>query len=185
MEDISVLQKSQTYTDRFVRNNITIADFLPGRIESEQLTKCQITEGDENFLTYLDWHGLANEKKMIVLSSKLHYYYDYEDFTGVTTVINLKKLNFIKNLKGFIYNVHNMLPPNTNFVGCFFNRNSKNGFGSTSKMYRRFINFLDSKVEIKLDSHSVSNLFISAGFRIIDMTEIDGLTYFRVQNLKN
>jgi hypothetical protein len=183
MEDISVLQKPGTITGRRVRNDFKVRNDYPESKKTDQLSRDNITEGDENLLTYLDWHGLANEPGMIVLSSKSHYYYDYEDFTDITTLVNLKKLNLIKSLKGFLVNVCNMLPPNTNFIGCFYDRHSKNGINHVSKMYKKLINFLDSKVEFDLDKQAVSRLFKTSGFRIIDMTEIDGLTYFRAQNM--
>jgi hypothetical protein len=49
-------------------------------------------------------------------------------------------------------------------------------------MSKRRINYLDSKIEIETDKIDVSRLLESHGFKVIDMTEINGLTYFRSQN---
>ena len=40
-------------------------------------------EGDENFFHYLNWLGLSNEPNLLVLSSRHHFYYDYDDLKGV------------------------------------------------------------------------------------------------------
>jgi uncharacterized protein Smg (DUF494 family) len=49
-------------------------------------------------------------------------------------------------------------------------------------MYKKFINFLDSRTEIEIDKKDISRLLESHGFKVIDMTEINGLTYFLTQN---
>jgi hypothetical protein len=51
-------------------------------------------------------------------------------------------------------------------------------------MYKKLINFLDSRIDIEIDSKGISRLLESHGFKIIDMTEINGLTYFRTQNYR-
>ncbi len=50
------------------------------------------------------------------------------------------------------------------------------------RLYKRFINFLDAKIDTEVDSSDISRLLESHGFKVIDMTEINGLTYFRSQN---
>jgi hypothetical protein len=50
------------------------------------------------------------------------------------------------------------------------------------RLSRKFLNFLDSRFDIDIDSNDFSRLLESHGFKIIDMTEINGLTYFRTQN---
>jgi hypothetical protein len=51
-------------------------------------------------------------------------------------------------------------------------------------MYKKFINFLDSRIDIEIDSKDISKLLESHGFKIMDMTEINGMTYFRTQNYR-
>jgi hypothetical protein len=182
MEDISVLQKSDIITDKKVGGSFNRPDPTPVSNIFNPVIENLIAEGGENFFNYLDWHGLANEPNMLVLSSKLHYYYSYEDFKGVTTLINLKRLNLIKPLDGFLKNIYNILPPKTNFIGCFSDRKTQSGIGIASRLYRKFINFLDSRTDIDLDKKDILRLFKSHGFKIIDMTEINGLTYFRTLN---
>jgi hypothetical protein len=52
----------------------------------------------------------------------------------------------------------------------------------TSRFYKRFLNFLDSRIDVEIDRKDFSMQLESHGFKIIDMTEINGLTYFRTQN---
>jgi hypothetical protein len=149
---------------------------------SNQSNDKLITEGDENFFKYLDWQGLANEPNLLVLPSRLHYYYDYEELKEVTTLINMKKLNLIKHLDDFFQTICNVLSPKTNFIGCFTDRKNQKDNSVTSRFYKRFINFLDSKTDVEIDKKDISKLLESHGFEIIDMREINGLTYFRSQN---
>lgn len=138
-------------------------------------------EVDENFMNYLSWHGLANEDKLLILSSKFHYYYDYDELKEVTTLISLKKLNLVKHLDDFLQNLYTGLAPKANFVGCFSDKKSEKS--ATTRLYKRIINFLDAKIDAEIDTKDISKRFESHGFKVVDMTEINGLTYFRTQNL--
>jgi hypothetical protein len=184
MEDISVIQRRGINARRTVRKNISTPKLVPEKIKNTQDLDKHVTEGDENFLDYLQWNGLANESNMLVLSSKFHYYYDHEELKEVTTLINLKKLNLIKHLDDFLHTIGAGLSPKTNFIGCFSDRKSQKGISISSRMYKKFINFLDSRIDIEIDSKDMSRMLESHGFKIIDMTEINGLTYFRTQNYR-
>ena len=143
-------------------------------------------EGDENFFHYLNWLGLSNEPNLLVLSSRHHYYYDYDDLKGVRVLVNLKSLNVIRHLDSFLHVVFRMLPPRASFIGCF-TENKRSGarglslHGNTS-IFNRFINFLDSRIERYLDRDDVKKILESHGFSIVDMTEIDGKVYFISRN---
>lgn len=141
-----------------------------------------LSGNDDPFSGYLNWHGLANEPDMLILSSDKHYYYDYDDLKGVKTLINQKKLNHIKQLNDFLYNVHSALSPKTNFIGCFSDRSAQKGVSLTSRMFKKIIDFLDSRIEFEFDKKDISRLLEAHGFKIIDMTEINGVTYFLTQN---
>jgi hypothetical protein len=183
MEDISVLKRPVTNTDRKVRKNISIKKNSPEAIKNNLVANKLIGEVDENFINYLNWNGLANEDNLLVLSSKMHYYYDYEELKEVTTLINLKKLNLINHLDDFLHTLCSGLSPKANFIGCFSDRKNQKGVSVTSRLYKKVINFLDSKIDVDIDRKDFSRLLESHGFKIIDMTEINGLTYFRTQNL--
>jgi hypothetical protein len=184
MEDISVLQSPGTKTDKRVRINSNRTKISPEPRKRNLVTDKLASEVDENFLNYLRWNGLANEDKLLVLSSTLHYYYDYEELKEVTTIINLKKLNLVKHLDDLLYTLYNGLSPKTNFIGCFADKKTQKGVSTTSRLYKKFINFLDAKIDVEIDSRDFSRLLESHGFKVIDMTEINGLTYFRTQNFR-
>ena len=160
----------------FLRNNLsqTNPGFNPAIVD-------MISEGDENFLYYLQGQGLADDTNLLVLSSKRHYYYDSEELKDVTTLINLKKLNLIKHLDEFLNTLCYGLSPKTNFIGCFTDRKSQKGHGMTSRIYNKIVNFLDSRTEIEIDGKEISKLLESVGFKVKNMTEINGLTYFLSQ----
>lgn len=183
MEDISILLNSGTVTDTKTRTNFTRTKNPPESTVTYPVIDNLFTEGGDNFFLYLNWLGLADDPNLMVLSSSHHYYYDYDDFKGVSTLINLKKLNLIRNLDSFFYTVYHVLSPKTNFIGCFSDRKTEKENGSSKRMYKKIINFLDSRIDIDIDKENVSGLLESNGFKIIDMTEINGLTYFRTQNI--
>lgn len=141
-----------------------------------------IAEGGENFFYYLNRINLSKESELLVLSSDHHYYYDESELKRVKTLINLKKLNYINHLDKFLHTIVSILPPNTNFIGCFSDdfELMENGvsFFKPSRLLNRFLNFLDSKPDHILNRKEVADLLKEEGFSIIDMTEMDGLTYF-------
>jgi hypothetical protein len=184
MENISVLNKRATYTNRRVRTDVVRKKHSPVTSKINQTSPKLASEVDDNFLSYLKCHGLANEDNLLVLSSNLHYYYDYEELKEVTTLINLKKLNLVKHLDDFLHTLYDGLSPKTNFIGCFADNKSGKAVSLTSRLYKRFLNFLDSKIDVDIDSKEFSRLLESHGFKVIDMTEINGLTYFRSQNYR-
>jgi hypothetical protein len=182
MEDVTVLKRSRTSTDKKVRTNVKMTKNMSEEHEKNLVPDRLSSEVDENFLNYLNWNGLTNEDNLLVLSSKLHYYYDYEELKHVTTLINLKKLNLVGHLDDFLNSLYDGLSPKANFVGCFADRKSQKGISVTSRLYKRFLNFLDAKIDVEIDGSDFSKKLESYGFKIIDMTEINGLTYFRTQN---
>jgi hypothetical protein len=161
-----------------------------------------ITEGGQNFYSYVEWLGLANQANLIVLSSEHHYYYDSEEMRSVSTIINLKELNQIKNIKEFLDSFLNNLPQRSNFIGCFTdnekingyelryrssgdNRRSKDsiehGIISSFPFVNMLYSLLDSRVYNYMSKSKISQMIGGYGFKIIDMTEVSGLTYFHAQ----
>jgi hypothetical protein len=183
MENIAVIKRSGNKTDNRVRTNLKVEKHASKKTRTSPAIDDLIAEGGENFFHYLKRLGLDEGQNMMVLPSSHHYYYDYSELEGVTTLVNMKKLNMIKHLDSFLQTVSNGLSPKTNFIGCFSDINNQKDNSLTSRIYKRFINFLDSKTDLEIDKNDVSRLFESRGYKVIDMTEINGLTYFRTQNL--
>jgi hypothetical protein len=147
-----------------------------------------IAEDGENFFRYLKTLGLSRENNLVVLSSKYHYYYDENEMKSVKTLINLRKLNMIKYLDEFLFTLVQILPPDTKFLGCFSDckapEMTKVSFLHPIKLLRRTINILDSNGERTMNKTSVSEILESYGFKIVNMTEMEGLTYFCAQNVR-
>jgi hypothetical protein len=143
-----------------------------------------IAEGGESFLNYINTLGLSDEQNLLVLPAKSHYYYDDSELKSVTTLINVKKLNLIKHLDSFLQNVCLVMSPKTNFIGCFCEKGQQGKSGLVSRMYKGFINILDSRTDNEIDRKNFTRMLESYGFQVIDMTMIDGLTYFRTQSNK-
>ena len=163
------------------------------------------TEGGEGFYNYVDSLGFSNDSNLIVLSSKHHYYYDSEEINKAKTVVNLKELNRIKEIKELLHSHLHFLPQKCNFVGCFVNNKKNERFtfkkSATSKekvmnsddielgivSQFPFINMLyslmDSKTNNYLSEESVSSMLGVHGFKVIDMKEVNGLTFFHSQKV--
>ena len=144
-----------------------------------------IAEGGENFLNYLNRQGLVNDPNTLVLSSNHHYYYDDSELLGVTTLVNMKKLNMISHLDGFLNTLCTVMAPETNFIGCFSDSDNQKDNGFYNRLYKGLINFLDSKTDNDIDRKAVSRILETQGYKIMDMTVINGLTYFRSQYIGN
>jgi hypothetical protein len=183
MENISTLNVTGVISEKSIMRNSGRAIKVQEKTVTNPVMNDLIAEGGENFFNYLEWHGLTDEDNMLVLSSRHHYYYDPNELQEVTTLINVKKLNLIKHLDTFLHSIVHVLSPESNFIGCFSDWKTQKGTGITSRMYKGFINFIDSKIDVDYDKKDVSKLLESHGFKVVDMTEINGLTYFRAQNL--
>lgn len=162
------------------------------------------SEGNESFRNYIEWLGLSKDPKLVVLSSVHHYYYDAEEMKNIKTVVNLKEMNQIKDINGFIHSMFLILPSRCHLLGCysdsrkqslfsFRGRNSvrdsdkqseevKNGIVSRIPILNTIFTFLDAKTNNYLSANHVTILLENNGFKVLDMTELDGLTYFCAQS---
>jgi hypothetical protein len=182
MENVSVLNYPNILNDSFYLTNFNRETTARKKTGFSPTIVKVIAEGGENFFLYLKRLGFATENNLLALSSVHHYYYDENELKNVGTLVNLKKLNHIKNLDDFLQTILHMLPQEANFIGCFSNDISKKQNGlltyKPSRLLSRFINFIDSRTDHFLDKSRVSEALEKNGHKIIDMTEIDGITYF-------
>jgi len=194
-----------------VVNNQQIKAFTNLNKESDDLEdgtsvyKILSTEGCETFSDYIKELGLANDPNLVVLSSLHHYYYDAEEMKNVRTVMSLKILNEVKEVKSFLRSIFNIIPPNSNFIGCFIDNTKVNGYELRNKSSSSqnnisivnlengivsqipFLNMIYSYMDLKtnrfISARSVSALLEENGFRVVGMKEINGLTYFHSQKV--
>jgi hypothetical protein len=184
-----------------------ISDFSSvGRVENTPLSKTLTAEGCENFINYIDWLGLPGEGNPVILSSMYHYYFDVEEMKNVNTVISLKEFNQIKHIRNFLHSIYHSLPHKAYFVGCFVDNSKINGYKLRKKssgnnglkrnddiengIFSRnpFLNMLFSLMDLRTNKYMskriVSTLLGNHGFKVLDMTELNGLTYFCAQRLR-
>ena len=171
-------------------------------IESNPVFEKLAEEDQENFYNYLEKLGLVNDPDFIILSSSHHYYYDIEELKNIKTVINLKQLNYIKQIKDFLHTIYNILPKKSYFIGCFAdNKNQnvllsgsnksrqdddqiENGISSRISFLNKMLNIMDSRTNMYMTARTVTLLLEDAGLKVLDMNELNGLTYFCSQNIK-
>lgn len=182
-----MLQATLTLPGIGIMKEINVRTKFPEAVQNNEnnvssmvINKLKAEDG-EHFYHYLKCQGLDNEVNLLTLSAKHHYYYDKSDLEGVTTLISLKRLNMINHLDRYLQSICYSLTPKTNFIGNFTDFKTQKNSGLTKRIYKGLINFLDDKTDVEIDKNYVSKLLESKGLKIIDMREIEGLTYFRSQ----
>jgi hypothetical protein len=169
-------------------------------VENSPLTEIIAAEGCENFVNYIEWLRLDKDPDLVILSSHHHYYYDAEEMKKVKTIINLIELNQIKEIRNFLHSIFHILPPKSNFIGCFVDNKNKNGFVqrkyssdslaiendivSKNPFLNMIYSIMDSRINKYMSRKNVTLLLEDHGFEVLDMTELDGLTYFHAQKLQ-
>lgn len=153
-----------------------------------------------DLVSYLDVAGLASETRLLVIPYSRHYYYDAEEIKQYKTVVNLKQLNYVREIRDFLHKVSEMLQFNCNFVGCFIDNSTENGFSdkygnlprhvsekaeayengieSRIPFINRMYSFIDAKTNRYLTRRTVARLLEECGLQLIGMAEVNGLTYF-------
>ncbi|MDX9726863.1 MAG: hypothetical protein RBT38_10795 [Bacteroidales bacterium] len=181
METISETATLQTVDESLVfhpdrdKSSHGISGFFPAMVN-------MIAEDGGNFFRYIKELGLSREKNIVVLSSRHHYFYDENEMKNVSTLINLRKLNSIKALDEFILSLVKIMPTDSRFVGCFDDSGKGNSFNHPFRLIRKTINLLGSAGDHILTKDKVNAILESYGFRVSDLTEIDGKTYFCAAN---
>jgi len=186
MENISILERNNV-TGTFLNSNSKDLSNQLERSGSNPVVESLLSEGNEDFSNYLHWLGLAKEPNLMVLSSIHHYYYEIDDLKEIKTLINLEKLNHFRHLDSFLQTIFRLLPPKSYFLGCFKESNPKGinvAFYNSSKLFNGLMNIIDSKADMRMSGKEVVKLMEEHGFKVIDVTEINGLTYFCSQNRK-
>jgi len=162
-----------------------------------------VAEGGSAFLDYVSRLGLAQEKEMVVLSFRQHFYFDSEEMKRTRTLVNLTELNKITGLTDFIRSCYRIMPQKSNLLGRFIdnketgryklNDNSsaftdgdyfddiENAILSRVPFINRIYSILDSRTNTWMSKSSVSLLLQDYGFKVMDMTVLNGLTYFHAQ----
>ena len=188
MENLSHSKRSeildeQVFKPAFARRKIT-----PREAGRNPLFNKLAAEDCEDFFYYLDWLELAKKPDMMILSSMHHFYYDINDLKGIRILVNLKQLNHIRQLDGFLHSIYRLLPPGARFLGLFGEDKNREGIAApvyqSMKFFTDIINLIDSRTEKRMTSNGVKKVLESHGFKIADMSEINGLIYFMAVNTR-
>jgi len=140
-----------------------------------------------DFFQYLRFLQIEKEQNMMALSSTHHYYYDFDDMKGIKTLVTLKKLNSIKSLGTFFQTVVRILPQEAIFIGYFKNDTGNRpvfSFFQTTRLYNGIVNYLDFKTDLSLTKDHVSRILGENKLQLIDITDINGMTYFCSRNIR-
>jgi hypothetical protein len=188
MENASVTNKTDTIKNKVHKLN-TVGRKVPSATARMNPAIAElIMGGGEDFYHFLKYLNLSSESQIMVLSQRHHYYFEYRDLLDVKVLINVVKLNQIRNLASFLNSLFRVLPPDANFIGCFTDNKSTNGskfqFYPPSKVFNKVINFLDSKTERDLGKKDVLKHLETHGFRVAEMAEINDLIYFLAKSGK-
>jgi hypothetical protein len=183
MENTSVLSRNPFNNDNVYETSFNREMIYEGNLSLSSTIVSLIAEGGENLFHYLKSFNLLRDSDLIVLPSNQHYYYDENDLQGVRTIVNLKRLNLIKDLDAFLSTLRRILPSNVNFIGCFSDCKSLTGFEFFFRLSVRFNSLLDPRADRDIKKKNVTALLEKHGFKVIDMTETGGLTYFYSQNI--
>ena len=191
--DVINIQRINSSDDRTV--------LLPDLAAKKSNLEIIMSEGSEDFVSYLEWLGFLKDPDLIVLSPTHHYYYDAEEMKSVRTVVNLIELNQVREVDSFFHSMFNLLPQKSYFVGCFTDSQKKNRYSLKNRpatnnqekdneensitsripFLRMLYNLLDSRINKYLSKSEVKTLLNDHGFKVKDMTELNGLTYFCTQ----
>jgi len=206
MRNSVTIDKIEATNNQMINSLLNLGETSTELGRNNAIFRTLTNEEGDNFVNYIEQLDLVKDPNMVVLSSLHHYYYDAEEMIGIKTVINLKELNQVKQLKDFLHSIFHILPAGCNLIGCFVNnkkqsgfvlntspsdsyyrRNSdaiENGIASSSPFLNMIYNLIDSKSNKYMSERSVSGLLREHGFKVLDMTELDGLTYFCAQSLR-
>ncbi len=134
-----------------------------------------------SFFRFMRSAGLSGGPGLIILSSHEGANYGTVDLRRARTLISLRRLDLIKHLEMFISSLVRLLPPDTSFVGCFARHRDtfcETGHsGSRLMLISRLIHHR-SAVNGELSCDRVSAILGRCGLEIINMKELNGLTYF-------
>jgi hypothetical protein len=196
MENLNVIQ-SQDAPSNQLNNNLLNDERSNWTGGEKSFSEILSAEACNTFVDYIELLGLKNDPNMVVLSSKHHYYYDPEELRNVNTITNLKELNQIKQIKSFVHSVRIVLQERGNFIGYFTDNtpyiglrsvlktsdsdNIENGAGSTNPILKMVFSIMGSRINMYMTKKSVRQLLEEYGFRVLDMTELNGQTYFHAQ----
>lgn len=203
MNNTILTRDPETLAGKRIKRNISILNSPVEIAQNSEAVSNLIAEGGDSFYNYVEWIGLLKDPELVVLSSFHHYFFENEDIKNTKTIINIKQLNLIKEIDQFFHSIYKIAPLKSNFIGCFLDSKIQyeyainnmlsqyhktnnidpfeNGIKSRNSFLNTVYNLLDSKTDRYLTESNVISLLKRQGFKVMDMTKLNGLTYFHSQ----
>lgn len=172
-------------------------------IDKNPLSEKNAGKMGELFSNYIDQLNLVFDPNILILSSSSHYYYESEELKKVKTLVNLKQLNHITQLNEFLNSIFCILQPESYLIGCFSdNKNpyrflsdsnksqnisaaqfdmEENGISSRKPFLNMIYSIMDTRTNRYLTKNMVTLHLEEAEMKVLDMTEINGITFFCAQ----
>jgi hypothetical protein len=194
--------KERRVKERLYPNSSHVTD-----VENNPLFEKFAAESFESFYNYVVWLGLANDPDSIILPSANHFYYDAEDLKDIRTVFNLRQLNNIKQIREHLNTIYSVIPDKCFYIGFFIERKNQNdllsfknktrdkianndesdkkGITSSIPFINLIYNIMDSRFNRLMTKRGVTLLLENAGLKVLDITELNGITYFCTQKVKH
>jgi hypothetical protein len=126
--------------------------------------------------------NIKDDSNTLILSPVHHYYYNIDEIKDVRTLIHTKELNKVSDLKRFMNNTLHVLSKDSMFIGCFRDNKIRQNIFYRNRVFYWFNNILDGNAIYRYMSRTmVIKMFMKLKLEIIDMSEVDGITYFCVK----
>ncbi len=145
-----------------------------------------IASGGVRLFRYLRNRGLFNGPGVIILSRHDRATFGTVDLRRATTLITLRRLNMVKHLEMFLSSLSRILPPGTNFVGCFSPERGESAVTERPGREYDFPGWLFhfGRMEChSLNSSKVCEMLERNGLSLISMTKMNGVTYFHSRKI--
>jgi len=201
-----VAEKTVIISNRSISTNLNLNPGQSGASETGRANDALLAEGGLNFYNYIRRLGLESDPDIVVISSLRHFYYDAEELIKVKALVNLTELNQVKRIVDFLNTCYQIMPQKSYLIGCFVDNKKIPRYrlrnNSSSTMFRKdfdpiesgivsavpFINRLysvmDSRTNNYMSKSSISFMLEDYGFKVLDMTDHDQVTYFQAQKAR-
>jgi hypothetical protein len=193
-------------SNQSISTNLNITSGQRDVSETGKANSALLAEGGLNFYNYIRRLGLESDPDIVVISSLRHFYYDADEMIKVKALVNLTELNQVKRIVDFLDTCYRIIPPKSYLIGCFVDNNKipryrlrnssasnivkrdfdplEYGIVSAVPFINRLYSIMDSKTNTFMSKSSISFLLEDYGFKVMDMTEHDELTYFQAQKAR-
>jgi hypothetical protein len=141
---------------------------------------------DNNFIEYLSRMGFLGESELLVLSQENNYCFSQSNLKDLKVLVILKRLDKLRHPGTFLNIIGRLVPFGAYLVGCFTPINSfpgeKRAYLHSPYAEKRTTGNYEIISGLYTGRLNIPGMLVPLGFKIIDTTEIKGLTYISCQN---